>query len=309
MEQTETRELPGVSPSNTAPAVIDGGAPPGAVTPQRAAASCPSCAAAEAGGQPWLQQYVYVIGHIEPRFPLISLEKEAWQAIKREAGTAKDTDRRAMHKVLSDPSNRYLVRQLCWVLSVHGVDTYIVVPQDTADYQLLVNAYRAEPNPGDLELVIGVRGQYAPPGVCNGLTVPIVVFDQIYPFDRKSLLDAIPKPKDAPSNFIQAAEEMFDRIMHQSDNAGATDEHRALNYLAVRYGQIYATAANEFNRNASLTSIYVLPSPLSGTRKIVDVVISFTARDTDVVSKYCVVIDTTDKFPFLVKSLRPYHDR
>jgi len=152
-------------------------------------------------------------------------------------------------------------------------------------------------------------GQNAPPSLCNGLTVPIVMFDQIYPFDRKSLLNAIPKPKDPPPNFTRAAEEMFDRIMQQSDNAGATDKDRALNYLAVRYGQIYATAASEFNRNAAFTSIDVLPSPLSGTRKIVDVVFGFTARDTDVVSKHFVRVDVTDEFPFLVTKLSPYYDR
>ena len=31
-----------------------------------------------------------------------------------------------------------------------------------------------------------------------------------------------------------------------TDNAGATDEHRALNYLAVRYPAIYAKAAEAF---------------------------------------------------------------
>jgi hypothetical protein len=309
MEHIETLELPGISSSDSAPAIIDSGALPGVITPQGVAGSCPSCTAAQTGGQAKLQLYVYVIGHIQPRFPLISVEKEAWQAIKREVGTTHDTDHQAMHKVISDPNNRYLVRQLCWVLSVHGINTYILVPRDPADYQLLVNAYRAEPNPGDLELVIGLRGQNAPPTVCNGLTVPILVFDQIYPFDRKSLLDAIPKPKDPPSNFVHAAEEMFDRIMQQSDNAGAADADRALNYLAVRYGQIYATAASEFNRNASFTSIDVLPSPLSGTRKIVDVVFSFTARDTDVVSKHFVRVDITDEFPFLVTKLSPYYDR
>lgn len=311
MEQTETRELPGVLTNDAVPAsrTMESG-PSGAVIPQGAAGSCPNCAAAKAGGaQPRLQPYVYVIGHIEPRFPLISVEKEAWQAIKREPGAAKDTDRQAMLKVLKDPANRYLVRQLCWVLSVHGIDTYILVPRDPADYQLLVDAYRAEPNPGDLELVIGLRSQNAPPSMCNGLTVPIVMFDQIYPFDRKSLLNAIPQPKDPPSNFIHAAEEMFDRIMHQSDNAGAADADRALNYLAVRYGRIYETGAREFERNASFTSIDVLSSPLSGTRRIVDVVFAFTSRDTDVVTKHFVRVDVTDEFPFLVTKLSPYYDR
>ena len=34
--------------------------------------------------------------------------------------------------------------------------------------------------------------------------------------------------------------------MQMTDNAGATDEHRALNYLAMRYPAIYAKAAEQF---------------------------------------------------------------
>lgn len=251
---------------------------------------------------------IYVIGHIEPRYPLLSVEKEAMQAVSR-AGVTKDTDRQVMAKVLRDPNNKYLVRQLCWVLLVQGIETYILVPRD-GNYQALVDAYRAEPNPGDLELVIGIRGPIAPPTMCNGLLVPIVLVDQIYAFDRKSLLDAIPVPKDADAKtFSAAAAEMFDRILHQSDNHGATPEDIARNYLAVRYAGIYSLAARQFSNNASLSSIDVLPSPLSGTRRIVEVVFSFTERATDVVSKYFVRVDVTECFPFLVSKMAPYYDR
>lgn len=250
---------------------------------------------------------VYVIGHIEPRFPLLSIEKEARQAITR-AGAAKDTDREVMAKLLRDPANKYLVRRLCWVLSVLGVETYILIPRD-GDYQPLIDAYRAEPNPGDLELVIGVRGPIANPEICNGLLVPIVIFDQIYAFDRDSLLKSIPKPKEGEQKFTKAAAEVFDRIMSQMDNAGSADADRALNYLAVRYDRIYSLAAEQFNNNSSLTSIDVLPSPLSGTRNIVDVVFSFTDRATDVVSKCFTRVDVTECFPFLVTKLSPYYDR
>ena len=80
--------------------------------------------------------------------------------------------------------------------------------------------------------------------------VPIVVFDQIYSFDVDTLVKSIPRPKEiAAKDFAAAAEELFYRIMQLADNAGATDEHRAVNYLAVRYPAIYATAAEAFARN------------------------------------------------------------
>jgi mRNA interferase MazF len=63
-----------------------------------------------------------------------------------------------------------------------------------------------------------------------------ILTDQIYSFDRDALIKAIPRPpKAAPKQFTAAAEEIVDRIVQMTDNAGATPEHRALNYLAMRY--------------------------------------------------------------------------
>src|SRR5215472_15911206 len=104
-------------------------------------------------------------------------------------------------------------------------------------------------------------------------------------------------------------EELFDRIMQMADNAGATDEHRALNYCAVRYQAIYANVADAFARNASLSAVEVRPSPLSSTRKVVDVVFSYTNRSRDVTEKYACRVDATEEFPFLVTKLSPYYDR
>jgi hypothetical protein len=237
------------------------------------------------------------------------VEKEFAQAVGRDK-TSGLTDRQALHGVLSKPENRYLVRQLCWVMTIEGLETYILGPRDPADYSLLVETLRPTPQPWDLDCVIGYRGPIAGPEVCNGLMVPIVAFDQIYSFDRDALIKAIPKPeKTTAKEFAPAAEELFDRIMQMTDNAGATDEHRALNYLAVRYPAIYANAAEAFARNASLTGVYVVTSPLSGTRKVVDVVFSYTNRNTDVTEKFFTRVDVTEEFPFLVTKMSPYYDR
>ena len=202
------------------------------------------------------------------------------------------------------------MRQLCWVLSIQGLETYLLRPRDPADSDLLVEAIRPAPSPNDLDVVIGLRGPIAPPEMCNGLMVPIVAFDQIYSFDRDALIKAIPKPeKTTAAQFGPAAEELFNRIMQMTDNAGATDEHRALNYLAMRYPAIYARAAEEFGRDFSLTGVEVRPSRLSGTRKIVDGIFSYTHRQTDVTEKFFVRVDVTEEFPFLVTKMSPYYDR
>jgi hypothetical protein len=311
MELPEVKEpLATVSAGgNDASASVASAARPAAssLTPQ----ACPTCGTAPAAnsGTAAVPSYVYAIGRIETRFPRPSVEKEFAQATGR-AETAGLTDRQAIQKVLSQRQNRYLVRQLCWVMTIEGLETYILAPREPADLDLLVEALRATPSPMDLDCVIGLRGPIAPPEMCNGLMVPIVVFDQIYSFDRDSLLKSIPKPeKTSAKEFAATTEELFDRIMQMADNAGATDEHRAANYLTVRYPAIYNTATECHARNCALTAIDVLPSRLSGTRKIVAVIFSFTNRTTDVVEKYFVRVDVTEQFPFLVTKMSPYYDR
>ena len=281
------------------------------ITPQ---AGCPSCGGAEGPAGPGpndavVTSHVYAIGRVEARFPNLAVEKEFAQATGR-ADTAGKTDQQTFHAVLSRRENRYLVRQLCWVLTIQGLETYLLVPRDPADIDLLVEAIRPAPGANDIDVVIGLRGPVAPPEMCNGLMIPIVAFDQIYSFDRDALIKAIPRPeKTTAAQFGPAAGELFDRIMQLTDNAGATDEHRALNYLAMRYPAIYTKAAEEFGRDCSLTGVEVRPSPLSATRNIVDVIFSYTNRNTDFTEKFFVRCDVTEEFPFLVNKMSPYYDR
>jgi hypothetical protein len=196
------------------------------------------------------------------------------------------------------------------VITIEGLETYLLVPRDPVDFDLLVESLRPTPTPMDVDVVIGLLGPVASADMCNGLTIPIVAFDNIFSFDRDSLLKAIPKPEKMPlEQFDPAAAELLDRIMQIADNKGTTDEHRALNYLAVRYPAIYVTAAEEIARNASLSGVSTGVSRLSGVRKVVDVIFSYVNRSTDVPEKFFVRVDVTEEFPFLVTKLSPYHDR
>lgn len=277
-----------------------------AILPQSGNGEC-TCGGGNGNSTP--PEYIYSLGRVGWRFPSQSVEKEFAQATGR-ADTAGLTDRQAIHSVLSHRHNRYLIRQLCWVLSIEGLETYILQPRDPADLELLVEAVRPAPSPMDLDVVVGIRGPIAPPQMCNGLMVPIVIFDQIYSFDRPSLIQSIPRPEHiAAEQFAQASEELFDRIMQMADNAGATDEHRALNYCAVRYTAIYAKAAEAHGQNCSLTAVEARPSRLSSTRNVVEVIFCFTNRNTDFTDKFFVRVDVTEEFPFLVTKLSPYYDR
>lgn len=140
--------------------------------------------------------------------------------------------------------------------------------------------------------------------------MPIVAFDQLYSFDVDTLIRAIPRPETIKeAAFGAAADELFHRIMQLADNAGSSDEHRALNYLAVRYAALYATVAQAHGRGEALSSGEVRPSRLSAVRKIVDVIFAFTNRQTDVVDKTFVRVDTTEEFPFLVSKMQSFYER
>lgn len=270
--------------------------------------NCPTCSATTRSDPNATAQYVFALGRIQPRFSSLGVEKEFLQATGRSETTGL-TDRQALQTVLSERQNRYIARRLCWLMAIEGQETYVLLPRDPRDCDLLVEALRPSPRATDMDVVIGVRGPMASPSMCNGLVLPIVVFDQIYSFDVDSLIKSIPRPDTiAEDKFGPAAEELFNRIMLMADNAGATDEHRALNYLAVRYPAIYASTAEAYGRNSSLTSVDVRPSRLSGARKIVEVIFSYTHRQTDVTERMFVRVDVTEEFPFLVTKMSPYYE-
>lgn len=271
-------------------------------------ADCPTCAAA-AGAQGAAEPAVpiYALGSLKMRFPSLSVEKEFAQAV-RNGQTTNLSDQQVQYTILR--ANRYLANEACWVLSIEGIETYILVPRDSFMLEQFIEALTPTDQRLDVDVVVGMRGPVAPAEMCNGLIVPIVMVDQLYSFDRPVLISAMTTPAgmDAAA-FTDTASELFDRIQQMADNTGEMDEHRALNYLAVRYPRIYDHAAEMHARDYSLTAIEAVPSRLSGTRKLVDVVLSYTSRATDVTEKYYVRVDVTEKFPFLEKALAPYYDR
>lgn len=309
-ESNEAREAVSASANNVPAPMTSLARPP---TNPPGPLPCPTCGLSTQLNPPSnnmiMSAYVYALGRIEPRFPRLSVEKEFAQATGR-AETAGLTDRQAFHNVLSKPENRYLARQLCYVLTIEGLDTYILQLGDPTDLQTFIDSLRPSPQPGDVDVIVGRRGPIAPPELCNGLMVPIATVDQFYSFDRESFIKSIPRPEKIPAKeFGPAAEELFDRIIQMADNAGATDADRAVNYCALRYPAIYVRAAESFAANSSLTGLEVRASALSGTRKIVEVIFSYTNRETDVTEKFFVRVDVTEEFPFLVTKLSPYYDR
>lgn len=95
--------------------------------------------------------FVYAIGRIEARFPSIAIEKEFAQ-VTGLSSTAGLSDRQVQHSVLSQRENYYLVRKMCWVLKIEGIETYILQPRCAGDVGPLVDALRPTPRPTDVNV-------------------------------------------------------------------------------------------------------------------------------------------------------------
>ena len=216
----------------------------------------------------------------------------------------------ALKDVLLKRENRYLLRQICWVPNIEGLDAYVLHPLDLDDLDFFINTFHPPSDPSDINVVIGVRGPNSDPHLCGGISLPIALVTNIYSFDVDFLIKNIPKPANQEEKkFRETSKEVFYRVIQLADNFGSTDEHRALNYLAVRYSAIYAHSAQMFLDGNSLSAVEVVTSRLSLTRKIVDVIFTYIDRKTDVITKFFVRVDVTEEFPFLVTKLSPYYDR
>lgn len=277
---------------------------------QCAKPDCPSCNREGAMISP--QSYVYAIGRVVHRFPNKSLEMELGQAIGLMAGaqTTNLTHPEVVHKALVDPNNRYISRNICFVLTIQDIETYILVPSDPLDLDKLSQAIRPDPNATDVNVIIGRRGSIAPPEMCDGLMVPIVMVDQIYSFDRDALIKSIPKQKGVnETQFKKTANAVFNKIIQISDNTGITKEHIALNYLAVRYDEIYHRTQKLQEEDYSFTGVEVRRSSVSDTRTVLDVIFSYENRANRAIQKWFTRVDVTEEFPFLVTPMQEYFER
>src|SRR5262245_6297659 len=121
-------EAPAVNPADDAP--------PPPPEPAVAAPVAPPTPSADPA-----PTFVYALGQIDARFPCLSVEKEMAQA-SRGPHSRGQTDRQALRAALADPRNRYIARNMCWVLEIEKLETYILVPRDPMDLDLLIEAYR-----------------------------------------------------------------------------------------------------------------------------------------------------------------------
>jgi hypothetical protein len=282
--------------------------PPGAASAPAPCANCgqaPAPYAAPVADTPRATGFVYAVGRIRARFPSLGAEKEYAQLVGGDPDAIVRTA--DLKDTLSEEENRYLARQLCWVFSGPGGEAFAVVARDGDDLTELLDTS----SDGDSTLHV-VVGSPASPTVgaaaCVASGLPAVSPDQMLVFTRDEFLAALPQPdeKDLKGKDLdawkQTAGGLFDHLTQRAGNHGVSDEHRAMNYLALRYPQIYHLAFNQQAAGAALISVDARPATSNGRR---EVAVRFVFRDarTHVVQGYLCRVDVTDLFPFLTSPL------
>jgi len=284
------------------------------------AGSCPQCGSApgHARSQP-SASWVYAIGQIAPRVPDVGVEKELAQAGAGGSGGVLETNR--LMDLLKQQEFQYLARQLCWVFHNGETETFAIECRDKADAERLVNAMpRAEAADQTIQVIVGSTVPAAGDTACAAVGLPTVAMDHHLTFTVASFIDALgaaPKGSTAKGDqsgagkpdeaFRETARDLFARLTRRSDNRGMSDDHRALNYIALRYPALYRLAADARREDKALLDVHVRRMP-SGSRRLVAVRLVFRGRRTDVVERFQCVVDVTDRFPFLSTSLSQVYD-
>ncbi len=248
--------------------------------------------------------YVYAIGNIRAIFPRLDIEKEFYAAVKRDNYSGL-TDQQLIYETIRKPENEYLARAMTYVFSIENIDTFIIQQTSDAVLKQLIEAINPK-NGEDCDVLIGQLGGIASPDIANGLQLPIAGPVRIYSFEVDDFVSAMPKTAEMSDESIR---ELFRRIQQLADNSGVSNEHRALNYLATQYPELYSLTADMFNSGNSLKRVYIRPSRLAGSRSIIQVVFVFIDRRSGVEQQYSVRVDTQGMFPHLVSALQPYYDR
>lgn len=272
------------------------------------------------GGSAGPARYVYAFGVLDTKYPSLSVQNEFQQAASRDQviGPLGNIN----YEVLSQGQNAYLAREMCFVLRIDGVDSYIVKPRSQVELYEMISTLQMQTTGAPIySAIIGPLGPLAPPDMCDGLQLPVVVCNQIYSFTEANFVQAVTDNLSAsgaitnPTNQTTLqVQDMFQQIMLElTDNMGESDEHRAVNYVALRYPDIYSLAVRMAStpiQGQSLIYLFqrisAMPASVQGTRRVVDVLLHFRERDTGQLVDYYCRVDVTGQFPFLIAKLSRY---
>ncbi|MEX1362431.1 MAG: hypothetical protein AB1Z98_04850, partial [Nannocystaceae bacterium] len=180
----------------------------------------------------------------------------------------------------------------------------ILVPNGEAELTDLVEALSIELRPNPVVVATGTLGSDAPPSMCDGLQVPMVVLAELTYFPRDSLLEQIAKETKLDLKELTSVAELIWAFSGVWRQPGFDDEQRAKNFVVLRTTTLYEKAV-ELTKEARpfwLTSITATATQTEAGRSVVDVDSSFlnAAGQTQT---WRARIDATNLFAFQSQSL------
>jgi hypothetical protein len=263
-------------------------------------ACCADCAARDAAQA---EEFVYVLGRVDVRFPSLGIEREFEQRARRLPAKAREGSRRSVIRRTLEESP-HLAAHVCYLLLVGGLPAYVLGPTSPSTRDALFEALEQADRPDHSTLIIGRRGPLAPPSACAGVLAPVVACSQVWSFslaERNAELagylpDKAPAAKAA--KLQQVAHEIFDQVAMSTENLGATDAHRALNYVLLQNPGLFLAVAERSGSHV-LDRIETRHVHGLGTRSVVAVILTFVDVKTGVPERLFCRVDVTEQWPFL----------
>lgn len=268
--------------------------------------NCPTCGQFDRQAE----QFIYSLGKLDLQFPTIGVERE----FKHREQLMPPPKKRIMEnrgkrivRVLEE--NHHLARNVCYTLTIGGIQTYILMPTSAATLNSLLEAIESLSESDSWNLVIGQRIGNSSPTTCGGLMAPIVACDQIYTFSLKewsAALYDVAKPAletgdTKAEEFETLARELFERVAHSAENIGGLDTHRALNYVLMQHPGFFVAVA-ERAKTSVLDRIETRPVQGGELRILVAVILTFVDRRTAVPERLFCTVDVTERWPFLAET-------
>lgn len=248
---------------------------------------------------------VYAVGRLRARFPSVAVEREVQalagsdpQALLAPADVA---------ELLSSREHLHLARHMCWVLEGPlNAEACVVTPRDREDLDTFVVALSDDEDV--VHAVVGSPATAETPFACPVRTgLPAVWADQFLSFKVDEFIDAMPTPPDlgeghAVEEWRQNARSLFNWLTQRSGNLGTSDQHRAMNYLALRYPALYHLTYQQQTAGSLLIGVDARRS-FTADRRAVTVRLTFRNPHTQVVERYQCDADIHDVLPFLAQPL------
>ncbi len=267
---------------------------------------CPTCAAKPHEEVGPGEQFAFAIGKVDMRFPNLGLERE-FQRVAQGKNAGANRRGEPIAAVLRE--HRHISARVCPLLLIANVPAYVVAPASSHIRDALIDALAAGDKPDQWVTVIGRLGPPCRPTDCAGVVAPILFADEIYSFSvgewsadlARALKAAIQAKKTTEKALVSVATEVFSSVVNSLQNSGATDQHRALNYVLLRHPGLFLAAAERSGR-AVLEKIETRQVPALASRRQVAVVLSFIDSATGVVERLFSRIDVTDEWPFIAGS-------